>query len=156
MKIAGQEFERGVGTHAISKFMLNMDGKGVSFKAYVGIDDEFEIPIASVTFYVLGDKKILWESGKMTANDSAKLVNVDISGIQKLALLVTDAGEPYILTLPAPETPRINGAKITGVSPDKLFIFKVPVTGNRPMTIKANNLPDGLLINEESGLITGC
>ena len=90
MKISGEEFDRGVGTHAISKFMLNMDRKGVNFKAYVGIDDETEHAAATVEFYVLGDKKILWESGKMTTKDSAKLVNVDISGIQKIALLVNN------------------------------------------------------------------
>lgn len=51
--------------------------------------------------------------------------------------------------------PRINGAKITGASPNRPFQFKVPVTGKRPMKITAKGLPDGLIINEETGLING-
>lgn len=187
LTIGGREFERGVGTHAISKLMVGLDGKGVAFRAFVGVDDESEIPAASIEFFVLGDKEILWQSGKMTAADTAREVNVDLSGIDKLALLVTDAGdginydhadwaeayittkgvqptiisvspeagEPYILTPPVPDTPRINGARITGASPNKPFMFKVPITGLRPMEISAENLPEGLVIDNESGLITG-
>ena len=34
-----QKFERGVGTHAISTFMIDLGGKGKRFSAYVGVDD---------------------------------------------------------------------------------------------------------------------
>ncbi|MBI4811595.1 MAG: NPCBM/NEW2 domain-containing protein, partial [Ignavibacteriales bacterium] len=40
IKVGGQVFERGVGTHAISTFLLNLDGKGKRFTASVGLDDE--------------------------------------------------------------------------------------------------------------------
>lgn len=187
LTIAGKTYERGIGTHAISKFMLRLDGKGKKFIAEVGLDDETEHPSASVEFYVLGDKKILWQSGVMTAADSARPVEVDIAGIDKLALLVLDGdnginydhadwasarieatGEaispiavtgqdavPYILTPPPPESPRINGPQITGASPGKPFMFKVPVTGTRPLRITATHLPAGLEIDEATGLITG-
>jgi alpha-galactosidase len=187
LTIAGKKYERGIGTHSISKFMLRLDGKGKKFIAEVGLDDETEHPEASVEFYVLGDQRVLWKSGIMTAVDSAKQVHVDISGIDKLALLVLDGGNginydhanwanarieasgdsisaisvtgqddaPYILTPPPPKTPRINGPRITGASPGKPFMFKVPVTGDRPLRITAVDLPPGLEIDETTGLITG-
>ena len=58
--IAGQKYDNGVGTHSISTFLLNVDGKAKSFSAVVGLDDE-ATKQGSVEFYVLGDKKF---SGK--------------------------------------------------------------------------------------------
>lgn len=185
--IEGEVFARGVGTHAISKLMLDLDGKALSFNAKVGLDDESAQEIASIEFIVMGDKKILWQSGVMTSIDSARQVMVEIKGVKKLALLVTDggnginydhadwaeayietfaenlqiipttpeSGEAYILTPPTPDRPRINGARITGASPGKPFMFKVPVTGVRPMKISADFLPEGLSIDSESGMISG-
>ena len=92
LSIAGQQFERGVGTHAISTFLLNLAGKGKHFTAFVGIDDEAGTR-ASVIFYVLGDKKVLWESGIMKKGDIPKKVDLDISNIKFLGLLVTGAGD---------------------------------------------------------------
>jgi alpha-galactosidase len=91
--IAGQKFEHGVGTHAVSTFLLNLDGKGKRFTAFVGVDDEVVPEKASIQFYVVGDKKVLWESGVMKKPDAAKKVDVDISGVKLLGLLVTDAGD---------------------------------------------------------------
>ncbi|MCL5027824.1 MAG: NPCBM/NEW2 domain-containing protein [Bacteroidetes bacterium] len=92
LTIAGQKFDRGVGTHSISTFLLNLNGKGKRFTAEVGLDDEATSQ-GSVEFYIIGDKKILWKSGVMRKNDSAKKVDIDISKIKKLGLLVTDAGD---------------------------------------------------------------
>ena len=89
----GKTFERGVGTHALSTMLLNVGGKGKQFAASVGVDDETRNPSASVDCFVLGDKKVLWKSGRMALDDAAKPVDVDISGVLKLGLLVTDAGD---------------------------------------------------------------
>jgi alpha-galactosidase len=65
------------------------------------------------------------------------------------------ATEPYILT-PAPKAePKITGAKVFGVRPGSPFQFLITATGNRPMTFSASDLPKGLKINTQSGLITG-
>jgi len=62
---------------------------------------------------------------------------------------------PYILTPPAPATPRINGPNIFGVRPGSPFLFTIPATGDRPMTFLATNLPRGLKLNAQTGRITG-
>ncbi|MGA2625167.1 MAG: NPCBM/NEW2 domain-containing protein [Bacteroidota bacterium] len=93
LSIHGQTFERGVGTHAISTFLINLDGKGKRFSASVGVDDEIKEDKASIDFYVLGDKKVLWESGVMKRGEAPKKLDVDISGVKQLGLLAGDAGD---------------------------------------------------------------
>jgi len=61
----------------------------------------------------------------------------------------------YILTPKAPDTPQINGAKVFGVRPGNPFLFIIPATGKRPITFAADNLPQGLIIDRSTGLITG-
>lgn len=51
--------------------------------------------------------------------------------------------------------PVFHGATVTGNYPGTDFLFTVPATGQRPITFKADNLPDGLSINTANGIITG-
>ena len=62
---------------------------------------------------------------------------------------------PYLLTPPAPATPRINGPDIFGVRPGSPFLYTIPATGDRPMTFSAKNLPAGLKLDSQTGRITG-
>ena len=45
----------------------------------------------------------------------------------------------YILTPPAPKTPRINSAKVFGATPGAPFLYCIAATGERPMTFKAQS-----------------
>lgn len=64
--------------------------------------------------------------------------------------------EPFkILTPPTSELPRINGAKASAARPGSPYLFRVPVTGLKPLTIKVKNLPKGLKFNPKTRLITG-
>ena len=68
---------------------------------------------------------------------------------------------PYIppdadmLTPAPPAGPRINGPEISGVRPGSPFLYRIPCTGERPITFQALNLPEGLMLNENTGIITG-
>lgn len=62
---------------------------------------------------------------------------------------------PQILTPRPASAPRINGPKIFGVRPGSLFFYVIPAAGGRPMTFSADNLPDGLKIDPQTGFITG-
>lgn len=92
LSIAGQKFGHGVGTHAVSTFMIKLDRKGKRFSAYAGVDDETREK-ASVRFYVLGDRKVLWDSEVMKKDSIAKKVDLDVRNINILGLLVTDADD---------------------------------------------------------------
>lgn len=51
--------------------------------------------------------------------------------------------------------PAIHGARVTGATPGRPFLFRVPATGDLPLTYSAGNLPVGLSLDVKSGLITG-
>ncbi len=141
-------------------------------------------PPVSIVFRVLGDGKILYASRPLTRGDSAEPLSVDVRGIDTLVLQVrpTEGGrggaanwadasftvrttkpkaidipieKPYILTPPVAAAPRINGPILTGVTPENPVLYKIPVTGNKPITYGATNLPAGLTLNPATGIITG-
>ena len=60
-----------------------------------------------------------------------------------------------ILTPPAPATPRINGPSVFGVRPERPFLYRIPCTGERPMAFAVDGLPEGLTVDEKTGIITG-
>ncbi len=53
-----------------------------------------------------------------------------------------------------PETPEFHGPRVFGATPGHDFLFKVPYTGQAPVTLTASGLPDGLSMDGQ-GLITG-
>lgn len=61
----------------------------------------------------------------------------------------------YILTPAAPAQPRYNGATVYGVRPGSPVIFRIPVSGVRPMKYSVENLPEGLKLDDKQGVISG-
>lgn len=59
------------------------------------------------------------------------------------------------LWYPAPDVPEINGPRVVGVSPGKPFLFRVPATGKAPLQFEATDLPTGLVLDAQTGIITG-
>ena len=51
--------------------------------------------------------------------------------------------------------PVFHGAQIVGNYPNTPFIFTVPATGERPITFSIKNLPQGLVLDAATGIITG-
>ena len=92
LSIHGERFDRGVGTHANSKFRVALNGNATRFTAKVGVDDSAGSQ-GSVEFIVIGDGKTLWESGVLKGGAVAKTADVNLTGIQTLVLLVTDGGD---------------------------------------------------------------
>jgi alpha-galactosidase len=183
IKIGGFHYERGVGAQSRGVLSFFLDGNAVEFSAEAGIDDITNSG-GTATFYVIGDRKILFESGSIKAGDAAKKINVNLRGVKRLGLLVKpnhettkiysdwanacfvmtgdhkpeaipNTDEKYILT-PAPaKTPKINSPKIFGATPGNPFLFSIVATGKRPIYFDADHLPEGLSINYSTGIITG-
>ena len=59
------------------------------------------------------------------------------------------------LTPPPPAAPRINGPCLYGVRIGSPFLYRIPATGVRPMTFRAEKLPAGLTLDSQTGIITG-
>jgi alpha-galactosidase len=51
--------------------------------------------------------------------------------------------------------PLLNYPRITGATPGKPFMFRIPASGEEPLTFAAANLPAGLALDAGTGLITG-
>ena len=51
--------------------------------------------------------------------------------------------------------PRLNSPRITGATPGRPFLFRIPASGQGPLTFRAKNLPAGLKLNAMTGIITG-
>ena len=64
-------------------------------------------------------------------------------------------GTPYILTPYTKAAPRINGPDVFGERPGNPFLYKIPATGEKPLTYKADGLPAGLKLDAATGIITG-
>jgi alpha-galactosidase len=72
------------------------------------------------------------------------------------AQVYTPVENPSNILTPKPSPkPRINGAKIFGVRPGSPFLYTIPVTGIRPMIFSVDDLPQGLNLDSDTGLITG-
>jgi alpha-galactosidase len=93
LSIGGQTFAHGLGTHAESTLFINLKNGAQTFSASVGVDDEVKGSVASIEFFILGDGKILWQSGVMKAGDAAKNFTINLSGVKTLLLKVGDAGD---------------------------------------------------------------
>lgn len=185
LRLGGQEYKQGVGTHAPSVMHVELDGACLRFSAAVGVDDEVAGEPGSVRFRVIGDGTVLFNSEVMRPGDLPKRVDLPLIGVKVLTLVVDDAGdgisfdhadwaaarfeyggsapkavtapreEPYILTPPPRPEPRINGPKVYGVRSGSPFFFTIPATGERPMTFAADGLPEGLSLDAQTGRITG-
>ena len=82
--LQGKQY-KGVGTHAESKMLIKLDGKGNRFTALVGVDDAAGGP-GTVIFRVVGDGKELFDSGVMKCGDRPKKVDVKLKGVDRLML----------------------------------------------------------------------
>ena len=183
IRMKGNTYSRGVGVNSTSVLPFLLNGNGQEFSAVVGVDD---MGMKNVThrFYVVGDRKILFESGGMKLGDEPKKVTVNLKGIQRLGLLVIveiDATKTYtnwadakfvmndqmvplnipnnderiILTPAVSKKPKINSASIFGATPGNPFLYTIAATGERPILFSASNLPAGLSIDSKTGTITG-
>jgi alpha-galactosidase len=64
--------------------------------------------------------------------------------------------EERVLLTPKPgPQPRINGPKVYGARPQRPFLYRIPCTGTRPIRFTARDLPSGLHLDPETGIITG-
>jgi hypothetical protein len=95
LKVAGQKFTRGIGTHAHSEITYDLNGKGYRrFYSMVGHNDGGRNTY--LTFEVHVDNKKVFDSGNMTKGEPAKALDISVKGANELKLVVTNGqdGKP--------------------------------------------------------------
>ncbi|NQU49902.1 MAG: NPCBM/NEW2 domain-containing protein [Planctomycetes bacterium] len=184
LSIGSREFDHGVGTHADSVIHLALNGKGNQFQSWVGVDAETNDK-GSVRFRIIGDGELLFDSAIMRGGDEAKRVDLDLLGCQKLLLWVDGGGdgisydhadwadahftftgaapsivaaptEAKVIRTPVPgPAPRLNGPRTYGVRPGKPFLYRIPVTGARPLEFSAHGLPESIVLDADDAMLIG-
>lgn len=184
LTIGGVKFESGLGTHAQSSFLIELNG-ATGFTTWVGVDDETEGK-GSVRFLIYVDGKLAEQSPVMRGRQKAHPLSVRFAkGAKRMRLVVDDAGDgidydhadwaragfeggkPKAIrdeALSAPPIPiakpnlnrtEIHGARIIGGTPGRDFLFRIPATGRAPLAYKAAGLPEGLELDAKRGVIKG-
>jgi hypothetical protein len=112
--------------------IISSSSKNITLKALQSIP--FEIPLKS-------DRRIDI-TAIFTEKNTGKIKSISITN-------------KYILTPPPALTPKIVGAKVTGIRPNSPFLYKIAATGQKPMQYNAAGLPAGLLLDNTTGIISG-
>lgn len=104
---------------------------------------------------------IVDSAGDGSADDSADWAGALIylaPGAKDKPIAITSNGPlepaPPIANDDSP-MPKIHGARVTGGTPGYDFLFLIPATGEAPLSFFAKNLPDGLKLDEKTGIISG-
>ncbi|MEN6642519.1 MAG: NPCBM/NEW2 domain-containing protein [Armatimonadia bacterium] len=94
LRLGGQTYIHGVGTHAPSTFTMetHVGARFARFVADVGVDDEVGAN-RSVRFEVWIDGKQAAQSPVMKSGAGAYRMDVDLTGAQQIELRVTDGGD---------------------------------------------------------------
>jgi len=92
IRLRGEVFRKGMGVHAVSELVYDIDPLYRRFVALVGVDDEKGA--GSVTFEVYADGKPLFKSGPVRREDEIANIDVEIpKGAKQLRLVVGNAGD---------------------------------------------------------------
>lgn len=98
--IAGTQFQKGIGFYLdypwgsgrLSPLSLfteyNLGGKYKTFKAEIGVDDEFKSGVSTFIVRVLGDNKLLYETPSFKGGDFSLPIEVDVTSVIRLAIEV--------------------------------------------------------------------
>jgi alpha-galactosidase len=92
IRLKGVTYPHGVGTHACSEFMVDLKGAAAKFMAMVGVDDE-KTGAGSVTFEAWVDGRRVAATPVLRGGGEPRFLSADLTGIKRLLLVVTDAGD---------------------------------------------------------------
>ncbi len=62
---------------------------------------------------------------------------------------------PPVLVREEPPEPQVHAPRITGGSPGRPFLFRIPATGREPLRFSATRIPPGLELDPQTGIVHG-
>ncbi|MCH7807735.1 MAG: NPCBM/NEW2 domain-containing protein [Planctomycetes bacterium] len=92
LSMDGRTFDKGIGCHAFTELAYDLGRAYEAFAVTIGIDDAVR-PRGSVVFRILGDGEVLFDSGPITGRDEPRDIIVDITGVDRLTLIVDYADD---------------------------------------------------------------
>jgi alpha-galactosidase len=118
-------------------------------------------PAKPVSVDLTGAKQMI-----LYVTDAGDGARDDIADWAGATIVLTPGGPPAVAIAP-PEAPapiiassrsaapRLNYPRITGATPGRPFLFRIPASGQAPLTFAARSLPAGLTLDPHTGVITG-
>ena len=152
MSLDGLPYVSGLGVHANSTVTYDLGGNFFSFVSDIGVDDEVGSK-GSVVFQVFADGTKIFDSGKMTGASPTQTVNLDVSGVNQLKLVVTNAGDgnandhadwanAQLLGPPLPAAPNLSLPTSYGTGANAHGVVAADVNGDGILDlIVANSKP---------------
>ena len=104
---------------------------------------------------------LLVDDGGDTSNDDevswagAMIELADPQGARPVAYVPPAEAMPRIAAPTTSPQPAIQGARVTGATPGRPFLFRIPATGQPPLQFSAKELPAGLALDPATGIISG-
>lgn len=104
---------------------------------------------------------LLVDDGGDTSNDdevawAGAMIELADSPRQRPEAYTPPPEVPPVIAPPSTSPkPAIHGARVTGATPGRPFLFRVPATGEPPLRFTARGLPAGLTIDTSTGIISG-
>jgi alpha-galactosidase len=139
-------------------FDVWVDGKHAGDSGLMKVSDPPKLLSVDLT----GAKRLV-----LSVNDGGDSPNQDTVIWGGAVIMMTPAAQvrPEVMTLPVEpvpaiassrtDVPRFNYPRITGATPGRPFMFRIPASGTAPLKFEAKNLPAGVTLDAASGLITG-
>ncbi len=87
LRLNGKTHRSGLGLHSFCELTYKLDSKYIKFVAMVGINDSVH-PAGDAELVILGDGKVIGKLIRLTGKDKAKMLRLDVSGIDKLTIRV--------------------------------------------------------------------
>lgn len=94
-------------------------------------------------------------TGGDTANWGGAMISLVPGAQARPEVIVPDPEAAPAIASSKTSAPLINYPRITGATPGRPFQFQIPASGDAPLTFAARNLPDGLYLDEKTGVISG-
>lgn len=88
----GVTYAKGLGVHAPSQIVYNLNGQYSTFQTSMGLDDEVGNG-GSVVFQIWVDNVKVYDSGTMFNSTATKSTSISVAGAQQLKLIVTNNGD---------------------------------------------------------------
>lgn len=85
-------YRQGIGSHANSRLIYPLNGQFKRFSTNVGLDTGAGLN-ASVEFKIVGDGRLLYQSGRIEKFDLPRHADVSIEKVKNLELIIDDAGD---------------------------------------------------------------
>jgi alpha-galactosidase len=157
MSMVGIDDEPKTGQGSVT-FEVWVDGKKSADSGLLKRGDAPKLLTVDLT----GAKRMILSVGD--GGDGPRDDNADWGGAL-IVLSQAGASRPRVIDLPAEPAPpiapsrssqpSINEPRITGGTPGRPFLFRVPASGDGPLTFAAKNLPPGLTLDSATGILTG-